>query len=203
MNRSLQYAVCGAVVAFSLAACDAGAAELEKKPVAGIRHQLDSERNRVWLLTGEGVAIYDAAAPDKVLRIPIPGWQFAGAPYGCLPDLALGPMGEAVISSDVVPVLWRIDPRSLAVTRHELQLDADTDKDVGFSSLTYLPGPNEFLAVSGLHGTVWRIDPQLRQAHKVAYQVPRMKSCGARAAAAIPSLSRSLGRVAPPAVWIS
>jgi hypothetical protein len=181
MNSSLKYAVCSALVAFSIAACDTGAADLARKPAAGIRHQLDSERNRVWLLTGEGVAIYDAAAPEKVLRVPLPGWQFAGEPYGCLPDLALGPKGEAVISSDVVPVLWRIDPQSLAVTRHELQLDADIDKDVGFTFLTYLPGPAEFLAVSGLHGTVWRIDPQLRQAHKMSYQVPRKKNCGTRA----------------------
>jgi hypothetical protein len=181
MNSILKYAVWGAVIAFSLAACDTAAAEVEKNPAVRLRHQLDPERNRVWLLTREGVAIYDAAAPDKVLRVPLPGWEFAGEPYGCLPDLVLGPEGEAVISSDVVPVLWRVDPRSLAVTRHELQLDADTDKDVGFTVLTYLPEQGEFLAVSGLHGTVWRIDLQLRQAHKVVYQAPRKKSCGARA----------------------
>ena len=181
MDSILRNAVCSVVVAFSIAACDTGAADLERKPAAGIRHQLDSERNRIWLLTGEGVAIYDAAAPDKVLRVPLPGWQFAGDPYGCLPALALGPEGEAVISSDVVPVLWRVDPRSLAVTRHELRLDADTDKDVGFTVLTYLPGQGEFLAVSGLHGTVWRIDGQLRRAHRTMRQVPREKDCGARA----------------------
>jgi len=34
--------------------------------------------------------------------------------------------------------------------------------------------------VSGLHGTVWRIDGQLRQARKTIRQMPREKSCGAR-----------------------
>jgi len=177
MNSILKFAVCGAVIASSLAACNTGAADVEKKPGVRLRHQLDAERNRVWLLTGEGVAIFDAAAPDKVQRVPLTSWQFAGEPYGCLPDLALGPEGEAVISSDVVPVLWRVDPRSLAVTRHELQLDADSDKDVGFTVLTYLPEQGEFLAVSGLHGTVWRIDGQLRQAHRMLRQVPREKGC--------------------------
>lgn len=181
MKSILKYAVCGAVIAFSLAAGNTGAAEVGKTPDVRLRIQLDAQRNRVWLLTDVGVAIYDAAAPDKVLRVPVPGWQFAGDPYGCLPDLALGPKGEAVISSDVVPVLWRVDPESLAVTRHELQLDADPDKDVGFTVLTYLPEQGEFLAVSGLHGTVWRIDGQLRQAHRMSRQEPRWKSCGTRA----------------------
>jgi hypothetical protein len=181
MSSSFKYAVCGAVVALSLAACGTGPAEVENKPAAKVRHQLDAERNRVWLLTGEGVAIYDAAAPGRVLRVPMPGWHFAGEPYGCLPDLALGPNGEAVISSDVVPVLWRFDPETFAVTRHEPRLNADNDKDVGFTALSYSPAQGAFLAVSGPHGTVWRIDGQLRQAQKMVRQVPRGKGCGARA----------------------
>jgi hypothetical protein len=61
-----------------------------------------------------------------------------------------------------------------------LQLDPDADKDVGFTGLTYLPGQGEVLAVSGLHGTVWRIDGQLRQARETIRQAPREKNGGAR-----------------------
>jgi hypothetical protein len=57
--------------------------------------------------------------------------------------------------------------------------DADTDKDVGFTALTFSPEQGAFLAVSGLHGTVWRIDQQLRYAHRMVRQVPREKGCGA------------------------
>lgn len=181
MNSRLKFAICAAAVAFSLAACNTGSAETGKVSAVRIRDKLDAAHNRVWLLTGAGVAVYDAAAPDRVLQVPLPGWQFAGEPYGCLPDLALGPDGEAVISSDVEPVLWSVDPRTLAVTRHELQLDADSEKDVGFTSLRYVPGKDEFVAVSGLQGSIWHIDGQLRQAHKVLHQVPRMTGCGARA----------------------
>lgn len=180
MSSNFIYAVCGAVVAFSLAACDARSTEVQQKPGAGIRHQVDAARNRVWLLTREGVAIYDAAAADKVLRVPVPGWHFAGEPYGCLPDLALGPNGEAVIASDVVPVLWRIDPETLAVTRHEPRLDADADKDVGFTVVAYAPEQGAFLAVSGAHGTVWRIDAQLKTAQKMVRQTSRQKGCNSR-----------------------
>lgn len=177
MSSSFKYALCGAVVAFSVVACNTGSAGVEKKIAAKVRHQLDAERNRVWLVTGEGLAIYDAAAPDKVQRVPIPGWSFAGEPFGCLPDLALGPQGEAVIASDVVPVLWRVDRETLAVTRHEPRLGADTDKDVGFTALAYSPAQDAFIAVSGRHGSVWLIDRQLRTAHKMARQLRRQKGC--------------------------
>jgi hypothetical protein len=182
MSSNFKHAVCGAVLALSIAACNTGPEEAEKRPAVKLRVQLDAERNRVWLLTGEGVAIYDASAPDKVLRIQLPGWQFAGAPNGCLPDLALGSKGEAVVSSDVAPVLWRVDPETLAVTRHAPKLDADTNKDVGFTILRYLPKGGAYLAVSGRHGTIWRIDGGLRTAHRMVRQVPRENDCGARAA---------------------
>lgn len=181
MSSSFKYAVCGAVVALSLVACGAGPVEAEKRALARVRYQLDAERSRVWLLTREGVAIYDAAAPDRVMRIAVPGWHFAGEPYGCLPALALGPKGEAVISSDAVPVLWRVDPETLAVTRHEPRLDADSDKEVGFTALRYWPEADAFLGVSGPHRTVWLIDRELRFAHKMVRQVPREKGCGAQA----------------------
>src|SRR5688572_869792 len=83
-----------------------------------------------WHLTNHGVVLLKAGAREPV-RISLPGWVWAGEPYGCGPALALGPGGEAVITSDVVPVVWRVDPASLRVSVHALELDRDTDKDVG------------------------------------------------------------------------
>jgi hypothetical protein len=174
-----------AVLVYSLSASDTDAADAQKRPIARVRVQLDAERNRVWLLTGEGLAIYDSTAPNRLVRVPIPGWRVAGEPFGCLPDLALGPNGEAVVSSDVVPALWRVDSKTLAVTRHELRLDADTDKDVGFTVLRYLPARRQYLAVNGPHGTIWLIDRELKNAHRMLRQVPRENDCGARAAALV------------------
>ena len=100
--------------------CDSNAA-LPPQPLAAIeapqgetpeaRTQTDLARNRVWLLTREGVFLQDRALSDKLVKLQIPGWHWAGAPYGCLPDLALGPRGEAVVTSDVVPTLWRSIPK--------------------------------------------------------------------------------------------
>jgi hypothetical protein len=116
--------------------------------VVKIRHQVDEARGRIWLLTRSGVVVFDVTAPRPIRRVPLPGWMWAGEPYGCLPDLALGPKGEALVSSDVVPTLWRVDPETLEVSLHALALDADADKDIGFSELQYSAEQNAYIAVS-------------------------------------------------------
>jgi hypothetical protein len=141
------------------------------------RYQVDPERNRVWLLTREGAFVYDLSRPERI-AVSLPDWLQVDPSYGCLPDLALGPRGEALITSNIQPTLWRIDPDSLAVSVHPLVLDADTDKDVGFSGLAYSPQHGAFVAASYIHGSLWRIDPQLRTARKIALSAPIPEACG-------------------------
>lgn len=121
----------------------------------------------VWVLSGDGVVLYRDAQPERVV-VPLPSWLSAGAPYGCLPDVALGPRGEVVITGDVVPWLWRIQPDTLAVTVHPLQLDADADKDLGFTRLLYSSRHGAYFASSAMHGSVWRIDSLLTKAEKIS-----------------------------------
>lgn len=117
-------------------------------------------RDRAWQLTADGVVT------GKTV-VPIPGWVLAQPSYACAPELAVGPKGEAVITSNVVPTLWRVDPETLAVTEHPLALDADADKDVGLTRLVYSPKHAAFFAVSHAHGSLWRIDTQLKRAQKI------------------------------------
>lgn len=141
------------------------------------RYQIDPERNRVWFLTQKGVVVFDVSRPEK-LAVSLPGWVTVDTPYGCLPDLALGPKGEAVITSNAVPTLWRIDPDTLAVTAHPLVLDSDTDKDVGFSGLVYSSESMGYFAASYRHGSLWRIDPLFKSAQKIPLSAPIPKACG-------------------------
>jgi hypothetical protein len=138
----------------------------------GSHRRDDPSRNRVWILNDRGLFLYYTGTPEKLVEISLPSWQWVDAPYGCPPGLALGPKGEAVVTSNIVPTLWRIDPDSLAVTTHELVLDADKDKDVGFSSLEYSSEHGAFLAVSDVHGSLWRIDPLLTKGQKLSHSVP-------------------------------
>ena len=126
----------------------------------------DPPRAHAWQLTRDGV-VADRTA------VPLPGWIRAEEAYACPPDLAVGPKGEAVITSNVVPTLWRVDPETLAVTEHPLALDEDGGRDVGFSGLVYSPKHAAYFAISHAHGTLWRIDTQLKRAQKIAFTLSK------------------------------
>ncbi|MBI2754214.1 MAG: hypothetical protein HYX46_12030 [Betaproteobacteria bacterium] len=157
-----------------IAGCDIGAAppraenDAPQIQLPGARYQVDAARNRVWFLTPEGVFLFDVSRPERT-AVPLPGWLWAGAPYACLPDLALGPRGEAVVTSNVLP---------LAVSVHPLVLDADTGKDVGFTGLVFSPQHGAFFAASDVHGSLWRIDPPLTRAQKIPLSAPIPQACG-------------------------
>jgi hypothetical protein len=121
---------------------------------------------RAWVIDGNGLFLEQAGQARRA--VPLPEWQWAGELYACAPAVALGPLGEAVVTSNVLPVLWRVDPVTLAVSVHRLELDADHDKDVGFSAIVYSRRHSAWFAYSELHGSLWRIDARLRRAQKIA-----------------------------------
>lgn len=139
-----------------------------------LRYRAQSERGRAWVIDAKGLFLEEARKPRRAITLP--QWQWAAEPYACAPDIAIGPRGEVVVTSNVLPVLWKIDPETLAVSMHRLELDADKDKDVGFSGLTYSEREGAYYAVSELHGSLWRIDPLLRRAQKIALSEP-MRAC--------------------------
>jgi len=132
----------------------------------------DAAHARVWRLSRSGVDVSD---PSGSASIELPDWQWVLPPYGCLPDLALGPGGEVVITSNVIPTLWRIDPRSLAVTVHPLALDSDPDKDIGFSRIVYSAERGAYYALAGPHRSVWEIPATLTDARKVPARILRQR----------------------------
>ncbi len=181
MSNAIKLRLLGlAVLTATVSGCNSEAASESVKAdhaAVKIRHQADEARGHIWVLTRSGAVIFDATASRPIRRMPLPGWVWAGEPYGCLPDLAHGPKGEAVISSDVVPTLWRVDPETFDVSVHALALDADSDKDIGFSKLEYSVAKSAYFGVSSAYGSVWRIDPLLERAQKVAQAAPQAPGC--------------------------
>jgi hypothetical protein len=183
MRNGISTALVAAALAMLLAGCDGGTGattwyqyggNASAGQQAGMRY--DANRERVWWLTRDGVVVKNVGAMEKT-AVPIPGWTWAAEAWSCMPDLALGPRGEALVTSNVLPVIWRIDPETLTVTEHPLVLDADADKDVGFSGLTYSPEHDAYFAVSGAHGTLWKIDAQLARGEKLALSGPLYNAC--------------------------
>jgi hypothetical protein len=135
----------------------------------------DAARNRVWVLESDALYLHDGT---QKRRFELAGWVYVTDAYACAPDIALDPQGAAIVTSNVVPVLWRVEPAKGQVTRHELVLDADADKDVGFSGLAYASNEGVFFALSGTYGSLWRIDPLLRRAQKIPVSTPLLDACG-------------------------
>jgi hypothetical protein len=158
------------VTAVFLSLCLASAATAEP-----LRTVHDASRNRVWVLDRD--AIYLQEGGQKT-RFELAGWVYVTDSYACPPDVTVDPQGAAVVTSNVVPVVWRVEPSKAQVTRHELQLDADADKDVGFTGIAYSPDQAAFFAVSGTYGSLWRIDPLLRRAQKIPLATPLVDACG-------------------------
>jgi len=152
-------------------------------PLATIGSQVDAARGRIWWLTGAGLVLHDRGQRQPV-TVTLPGWQWAGTPYGCPPGLALGPKGEVIVTSDVLPKLWRVDPYTLAVTVHAPVLDDHADRDVGFAALSYSARHGAYFAVGSTPGSLWRIDPFLSRAQEAPLAASRTQPCGLPSAAA-------------------
>jgi hypothetical protein len=161
----MQNRIAAMVTAISLVALTGCDSQAQPNASLMLRYRVDAGRDRSWWLTRDGVLLHSAAQPKKVF--PLPGWLWVADPH-CPPDLALGPNGEAVVTSNVAPILWRIDSGTLAVTVHEVQLDSDSGRDVGFVALGYSAEHAAFFAYSEDQRSVWRIDRQLARASKVS-----------------------------------
>jgi hypothetical protein len=185
----------GALLVTAAAAAGEAARELapgyeEGMPV--LRLQKDAARGRGWLLTASGVFLFDLKTRRTMAHVSLPGWVWVGEEFSCPPDLAIGPDGEALISSNVEPTLLRVDPVTFAVSRHTPLLDADTDKDVGFTGLTFSSAQGTFYAVSHF-GALWRIDRSLRRAQKVDLPSPMPRACGVAIRATKSGFNRFFG----------
>jgi sugar lactone lactonase YvrE len=157
------------VAGVTLAACGNPAEDL-------LRIRADEERNRLWLLDGNAVSLYHNRSGKLVQRIVLPHWTFVGKQYACPPDLTVDAAGAVFVTSNVLPVLWRIDPERFEVTLLELKLDADQDKDVGFTGLAFAED-GTLLAASAVHGSLWRIDVGASTAEKLASSTPVRGVC--------------------------
>jgi len=142
-----------------------------------VRMREDAQHNRLWLLDYEAVSIYDNTSGRLLRRIALPDWAAAGRQFSCPPDLVLDRSGTAYVSSNVLPVIWRIDGERFEVTRLELALDADQDKDFGFSSLAFAPD-GTLVARGGMLNSLWRIDLRAASAERISPSSPSARCSG-------------------------
>lgn len=141
-----------------------------------LRMRTDVQRGRAWVLGRQTVSVHESLGGRELARVALPGWLFVDPDIACPPDLALDAAGDAYISSNVVPVLWRIDGQTFEVTRIELVLDADHGRDVGFSTLSAV-GEGRLLAASTVAGSLWAVDLRAATAAKLLAFKPQAAVC--------------------------
>jgi hypothetical protein len=160
----------------SLSACD-GSVRREGPPAVDLQVvRVDAARNRLWVLDPTGLTLYDNLNGRRLRHIVLPELFLAGAEHICPPDVAFDAAGTVFVSSDVLPVLWRVDPQRFEVTRIELSLDADADKDVGFTGLSFA-GDGIAIAAGATFASLWRIDLHAARASKVASYPGSSRAC--------------------------
>lgn len=149
-----------------------------KEAFPALRIQVDTRRNRVWVLNFDAVYLYDIPKRRLIKRIDLPSWIVASDVAICAPDLALAPSGSALVTSNVMPAIWEIDPRKLTIRKHNISLNADNDKDVGFTGIAFDRSGRGLYGVSSAHGSAWRIDLATGKAHKIRLSEPIPGACG-------------------------
>jgi len=138
----------------------------------------DAVRNRLWLLDYDSLTLYDNTNGRRLRRIILPDWVLLGKRCSCPPVMALDSAGAVFVSSNVLPVLWRIGPQRFEITRIELALDAEADEDAGFTGLSFA-ADDTLLAAA--FGSLWRIDTSTARARKIATYPALAGACDATA----------------------
>ena len=154
---------------------------------AVVRAKSDTARGLRWELGWGAVFAYEEASGRFIRRISLADASFSGARGACRPGLLLSRSGAVIVSSNIEPVLWRIDPATFEVRRYDIVPDSDRSKDFGFSALAWDANEKVLYAASAMMGTLWRIDLDAATATKISWS-PRIRGECAPAEQALASL---------------
>jgi hypothetical protein len=157
---------------------DAGRLTIGDRTV--LRLRVDSQRERLWVLSIGSVHVFDLAKNQLIRSIALPNWFHTDDGTNCLPDLQLDQQGSAFVSDNVQPKLWRIDGNDLSVFERTVTLDSHRGVDAGFSALVIGEAGVIFGAMAA-PGSLWRIDTGTFRAENIALSTPIHGACGLEA----------------------
>jgi len=126
---------------------------------------VDGARSRVYAIARDGIEVLEAGSRRQVAFVTLNDWVWAGEKYSCPPGIALAPEGDVLVTSNVLPVVWRIDRRTLAAKAYTLKLEQDLGRDIGFISIRWSRNQGVFVAVSNADER-WIINASLTSARR-------------------------------------
>ena len=149
---------------------DCGGARLgDDSNVVAIR--TDEKRQRTWVLSAEGLYLHDSSGAVELRRFALPGWIHVIRSQACPPDMTIDDAGAVLVSSNIVPRLWRVTPSAVEVTDLALEQPEDRGKDFGFTGLELMPR-GLLRAKSAIGESRWTIDPVAGVASRLSPRNP-------------------------------
>jgi hypothetical protein len=140
-------------------------------PAGDIRVRRDELHARIWVLRADALYLYpyDSQAPAR--RFTLPRWIYVISRSACEPDLLVEAGGTVIVSSNIMPSLWRVDPEASSAIELELEAQPQTTRELGFTALRWA-GPGALHARGSLDRSRWLIDLPNRSATKLEGAVP-------------------------------
>ena len=180
-----------------LLACSDGPASAAKNTVASkratpatftrtaepYRIRADLQRNRYWVLGDDHVSVHDAVNRKLIRQIKLPGRNVAD--FVAYPDMVLDRTGAALVSSNITPMLWHIDPDSFNVTRIDIKLQTRENWDTGFSGLAYT-ADGALFGVTSFASSLWLLNISEAKATPIEPANPASNSMAITIPIAIP-----------------
>jgi hypothetical protein len=179
----------------ALGGCDSGVGTNQPlRPAAAaseqnVRYQIDAAHGRIWWLTREACFSRRQDAAKSPCRFRAGGLR-AGLTVACRRWRWVRTERRWSPVSGIHG--WKIDPDTLAVSMHVLAPDADLDER-GLPPSPIRPSTLR-TAISGLQGSLWKIDRPLTRKQKIRALGAMPKACGVAVSAAE---AKQLGRLCP------
>ena len=142
-----------------------------------LRVKADTVRGRLWLLSLQQVTVYEIKTGDMIKQIALPAWSLAG--IQCAPDLILDASGDALISSNVEPRLWKIDATTFNMKEYAINMPGKENWDNGFGALAFA-ADGSLYAMSSFAGSLWRIELATSSASEIKLSARVTQACALR-----------------------
>ena len=128
-----------------------------------IRIRRDELRDRTWILRGDALYSYEYGPGGTSRRFALPGWIHVSARNACAPDVFIEAGGSVIVSSNIVPSLWRVDPTVANAVELSMEVSPATRKDFGFASLQTTEN-GELHGRGSIDRSLWLVDLANRSA---------------------------------------
>lgn len=135
-----------------------------------------------WELRWDSVSVHDGDTSQMLVEFFLEGASQTKGRDVCPPDLVVTRSGVAYATSNIQPVVWRLDPATARMERLVLEVDSDREKDFGFTGVVSSDDGRALYAFGSVDGALWRINPSALTARKIATRKAHQRDCSTKAA---------------------